>query len=118
MFFMISMNQPWNGLAASLISTAIVPPIRSTVLGGFVVLILMNKTRTADAADCTMKYFRLFSRLFFLYIFLIKKREQKASVFISSPIQMAIHEFLVSTTMVDLIKKARNIGEYEILFSH
>lgn len=53
-----------------------------------------------------------------MYIFLIKNREQNAKVFISSATQIAIHEFLVITIREDPIRNVRNMGEYEILFSH
>ena len=71
-FFMISMNHLWKGLAASLIRTEIVPPTIRILFDGPLVLILMNRIRIAEAADWIMKYLSLFSRLFFLYSFLMK----------------------------------------------
>jgi len=109
--FIISMNHLWKGLAASLIRTAIVPPIIRAVLGVCCVFIIINITRMAEATDWMIKYFRLLSRFFFMYDFLIKNNEQKANVFISNPTQIANHEFLVTTHRVDLVKNTTNIGE-------
>jgi len=50
-FFMISINHLWKGLAASLIKTEIVPPITRMFLDGLSVLILMKRIRIAEAAD-------------------------------------------------------------------
>jgi hypothetical protein len=50
-FFMTSINHLWNGLAANLIRTEIVPPTTKILLDGLSILILMKRIRIAEAAD-------------------------------------------------------------------
>ena len=103
--FTIFTNHCWKGEAAILIKTEMVLIIIVNVIvfmKVFVVNILISKI--PEEMDWMIKYFILFSVIFFLLWFVFFIIEQNASVFISRNTQMVTHEFIIKHMIVEVVR--------------